>query len=73
VEFESHTVLLLLRPPKAPEVPSDTLDVLQNEHLPRQAELHDQGLLVASGSLAGRSRRVESAKVVYKPEVTNSR
>ena len=51
VEFESHTVLLLMRPANAPILPSERLDVLQDEHLARQAELHGQGLLVAAGPL----------------------
>ena len=53
MDFDSHTVVLLVRPPDAPKLPAAALDMLQDEHLARQAELHDRGLLVAAGPLVG--------------------
>jgi uncharacterized protein len=51
MEFDRHTVVLLVRPPDAPDLPEAELDMIQDAHLANQARLHDEGLLVAAGPL----------------------
>lgn len=47
--FDVYTVVVLRRPPDAPELPDDELDELQARHLAYRAELGRRGLLVVNG------------------------
>jgi uncharacterized protein len=49
VEFDEYTLVLLVRPPDAPQLSDAEADALQDAHLAYQAELHDQGHVLASG------------------------
>ena len=49
MQFDRHTVVLLVRPPDAPELSDQELDALQDAHLASQADRHAQGYLVAAG------------------------
>ncbi|MGN9813156.1 YciI family protein [Micromonospora sp. BQ11] len=49
MRFDQHTVVLLVRPPDAPELPPEAADRLQDAHLAHQAGLVDQGLVLAAG------------------------
>ncbi|MFC3501737.1 YciI family protein [Micromonospora krabiensis] len=49
MRFDQHTVVLLVRPADAPELPQDALDRLQDAHLAHQAGLVEQGLVLAAG------------------------
>lgn len=51
-EFEVYTLVLLRRPPNAPQMTDDELDALQARHLAYRADLRRQGILVANGPLA---------------------
>lgn len=53
--FDVYTLVLLRRPPDAPEMPDAELDVLQARHLAYRAELKRQGILVANGPLGEQS------------------
>ena len=48
-EFDVFTLVLLTRPPNAPEMPDDELDALQARHLAYRADLRRQGLIVVNG------------------------
>jgi len=50
-EFDVYTVVLLTRPPNAPQMSDDELDTLQARHLAYRADLRRQGLLVVNGPL----------------------
>lgn len=54
-EFEVYTLVLLRRPPDAPQMSDDELDALQARHLAYRAELRRQGVLVANGPLGKQS------------------
>jgi uncharacterized protein YciI len=54
-EFEVYTLVLLRRPPDAPQMPNDELDALQARHLAYRAALRRQGVLVANGPLGEQS------------------
>jgi uncharacterized protein len=47
--FDVYTVVVLRRPPSAPELPEEELDALQERHLAYRAELARTGLTVANG------------------------
>jgi uncharacterized protein len=50
-EFDVYTVVLLTRPPNAPQMSDEELDALQAKHLAYRAELWRQGVLVVNGPL----------------------
>ena len=49
MEFDRHTLVLLVRPPDAPELPEEELDRIQDAHLANQARLGDEGYVIAAG------------------------
>jgi len=49
MRFDRHTVVLLVRPPDAPELSDDEADALQNAHLAFRADLRDKGVLIGGG------------------------
>ena len=49
--FDVFTMVLLRRPPDAPQLPEDALDGLQARHLAYRAELRRRGVLVVNGPL----------------------
>jgi uncharacterized protein len=51
VKFDQHTLVLLVRPPDAPELSEHEAEALQDAHLAFRADLRDQGYLVAGGPL----------------------
>jgi uncharacterized protein YciI len=53
--FDVFTLVLLRRPPDAPEMSEAELDALQARHLAYRAELRRQGVLVVNGPLAEQS------------------
>ncbi|MBL0886226.1 YciI family protein [Myceligenerans indicum] len=53
--FDVYTVVVLRRPPDAPEISDEELALLQARHLAYRAELARQGLVVANGPFDERS------------------
>ena len=53
--FDVYTLVLLRRPPDAPQMSDEDLDALQARHLAYRAELRRQGVLVANGPLGEQS------------------
>jgi uncharacterized protein YciI len=51
MEFDRHTLVLLVRPPDAPELSEQEADALQDAHLAFRADLREQGYLLAGGPL----------------------
>jgi uncharacterized protein len=49
VEFDQHTLVLLVRPPDAPELSEEEALRLQDAHLANQARLGDEGYVIAAG------------------------
>jgi uncharacterized protein YciI len=49
--FDVYTLVLLRRPPDAPQMADAELDALQARHLAYRAELRRQGILVVNGPL----------------------
>jgi hypothetical protein len=47
--FDVFTLVVLRRPPDAPDLPEPELDRLQAEHLAYRAGLRDRGLIVVNG------------------------
>ncbi len=53
--FDVFTMVLLRRPPDAPQLSDAALDALQARHLAYRAELRRAGVLVVNGPLDGQS------------------
>ena len=53
--FDVYTLVLLRRPPDAPQMTDDELDALQARHLAYRAQLRRDGVLVANGPLSEQS------------------
>ncbi|MCP2262783.1 YciI family protein [Promicromonospora thailandica] len=53
--FDVVTVVVLRRPPGAPEMSAAELDALQTEHLAYRADLVRRGVLVANGPFGAQS------------------
>lgn len=51
MRFDSHTLVLLVRPPDAPELTDEEAAELQDRHLAFRADLRDRGHLVGGGPL----------------------
>jgi uncharacterized protein YciI len=51
MRFDSHTLVLLVRPPDAPELSDEDAAILQDAHLAHQAELRALGHVIAAGPL----------------------
>jgi uncharacterized protein len=49
--FESHTIIFLMRGPKAASFTDEELDRLQDEHLAYLRDLQRRGLILANGPL----------------------
>ena len=49
--FDVYTLVLLRRPPNAPQLSDAELDALQSRHLAYREELRRQGVLVVNGPL----------------------
>ena len=49
MDFDEYTLVLLFRAPNAPQLSDAEADALQDAHLANQADLYEQGQLVASG------------------------
>jgi uncharacterized protein len=47
--FDTHTIVLLVRPPDPPAFTADELDALQREHLRYLRDLGRSGVVVANG------------------------
>ncbi|MFG1657092.1 YciI family protein [Micromonospora chersina] len=65
MRFDQHTVVLLVRPDDAPDLPQDALDRLQDAHLAHQAGLVEQGAVLAAGPfLGGDDERIRGIAVL---------
>ena len=49
MQFDRHTLVLLVLRPNAPELTDEQADELQDRHLAFRADLRDRGYLVAGG------------------------
>jgi len=65
VEFDRHTLVLLVRPADARDVPEEELDRIQDAHLANQARLGDEGYVIAAGPFTDRDdERLRGVAVV---------
>lgn len=53
--FDVYTLVLLRRPPDAPQMSDEELDALQARHLAYRAQLKRDGVLIANGPLGEQS------------------
>ena len=66
MQFDRHTLVLLVRPPDAPELTDEEADALQDEHLAFRADLRDQGYLIGGGPVVDQDdERVRGVSIMY--------
>jgi len=51
MRFDRHTLVLLVRPPDAPELTDEEADELQDRHLAFRADLRARGIVICGGPL----------------------
>jgi hypothetical protein len=51
MQFDQHTLVLLVRPPDAPALTDEEAAELQDRHLAFRADLRDRGYLIGGGPL----------------------
>jgi uncharacterized protein YciI len=71
--FDVYTLVLLRRPPDAPEMSEEELDALQARHLAYRAELRRDGVLVANGPLAEQSDPILRGLSIYACDLDEAR
>lgn len=65
MRFDHHTLVLLVRPPDAPELSEAEADALQDAHLAFRADLRERGLLIAGGPLVDQDdERLRGASIM---------
>jgi uncharacterized protein YciI len=71
--FDVYTLVLLRRPPDAPEMSEAELDALQARHLAYRAELRRDGVLVANGPLGEQSDPMLRGLSIYACDLDEAR
>src|ERR1700730_17830640 len=49
MEFESYTLVVLIRPDTAPDLPEHELDLIQERHVAFNAAMRERGVMAAPG------------------------
>jgi uncharacterized protein YciI len=57
MQFDSFMLVLLVRPPNAPDIPKPELDQLQEQHMANIRRLHAEGKLLKAGPTEDQSGR----------------
>jgi uncharacterized protein len=70
MQFDQHAIVLLVRPPDAPELSGQEFEALQDAHL---ADQRTQGYLVAAGPLEGQDDERLRGRAVRLRQATHSR
>ena len=52
MQFDGHTIVLLVRPQDAPELSEEEAATIQDAHLAHQASLYEEGHVLAAGPFA---------------------
>ena len=53
MRFDRHTLVLLVRPPDAPDLSEEEAVAVQDAHLANQARLQESGQVTAAGPIVG--------------------
>jgi hypothetical protein len=71
--FDVFTMVILRRPPDAPQLSDEALDELQARHLAYRAELRRTGVLVANGPLGEQSDIALRGLSIFACDLTEAR
>ena len=71
--FDVFTVVLLRRPPDAPVLSDEDLDVLQARHLAYRAQLRRDGVLVVNGPLGEQSDPSQRGLSIFACDIAEAR
>jgi uncharacterized protein YciI len=72
-ELESLTLVLLKRPPDAPDFPEERLDEIQGQHLAHLREMGDRGAMVAAGPFGDQPDESLRGMCLYRTDVEETR
>jgi uncharacterized protein len=73
MKLDAYTIVLLRRPPDAPDLPEAALDALQQGHLGLHARLRDEGKVLVNGPFMGQPDESLRGIVVYRTSVEEAR
>ncbi len=71
--FDVYTLVLLRRPPDAPDFTDEELDALQARHLAYRAQLKRDGKLVANGPLGEQSDPMQRGLSIFACDLDEAR
>ena len=71
--LDAHTVVLLRRPPDAPELPEEELDRLQEQHLAHLHAMRERGALLVAGPFGDQPDQTLRGLCVYAVGVEEAR
>jgi uncharacterized protein len=72
-EFDRYTIVILRRPPDAPQLPEDELDALQVSHVEFNMQNRDAGLSLAAGPFVEQWDESYRGVTIYKTELEETR
>lgn len=73
VEFDSYTVVLLRRGPRALEFDDDELERLQAAHLDHLAAMRERGVLLAAGPFTDQADETKRGLCIYRTDLDETR
>ena len=73
VEFDTWTLVILRRPPDAPDLPEDELDTLQQQHLAHLRAQHEQGDLLVYGPFSEQPDESWRGMCIYRTSIEETR
>jgi uncharacterized protein len=72
-QLEPHTLVMLRRPPDAPDLPEAELDTLQERHLAHLGAMREGGVMVASGPVGDQPDPALRGLCVYRTGLDEAR
>lgn len=73
LEMTSHTLVLLVRPPDAPDLDEDRLRELQQQHLEHLARMSQQGHMLVAGPLSDQPDQTLRGLCIYRVGLKEAR
>ncbi len=72
-KLDSYTIVFLMRPPDAPDLPSAELDALQERHLAFLQRMRDEGHALVSGPVTGQRDPALRGITIYRTSLEVTR
>lgn len=72
-EFDRYTLVILRRPPDAPQLSEEELDAIQRRHLAFNADLQDRGVMLAAGPFEDQWDESYRGVSIYRTDLEETR